>query len=104
MLEERVVLSCLYQKRKIFFRAYKINPSFLLWFDVFFDNPIDITKGVKYYVETSISGSANSCFGQNGQHSVVCSGVKFDFKNSGPSSDGTNVERGQFPGFLFIVK
>ena len=73
-------------------------------FDVFFDSPVDIEKGVTYHLEASISDSANSCFGQNGQHSVVCSGVKFDFKNSIYSGNGTTAERGQFPGCLFIVK
>jgi len=75
-------------------------------FNVFFDSPVDIEKGVRYHLEASISGFANSCFGQDGQHSVVCSGVKFDFKNSGyiGNGSGTTVERGQFPGFLFIVK
>ena len=53
-----------------------------------------------------ISGGANSCVGGNGQPSVVCSWVKFDFYNSGAEDNNneTNVERGQFPGFLFIVK
>ena len=73
-------------------------------FNVFFDSPVDIKKGVRYHLEASISGSANSCFGQNGQHSVVRSGVKFDFQNSNYSSNGTKVEQGQFPAFLFIVK
>jgi len=73
-------------------------------FNVIFDNPVDIKRGVTYHLEASISGSANSCFGQNGQQSVVCSGVKFDFKNSFYSSNGTIIERGQFPGLLFVVK
>ena len=60
-------------------------------FNVFFDSPVDIKKGVTYHVEASISGSANSCFGQNGQHSVVCSGVKFDFETSSFSSNRTTV-------------
>jgi len=73
-------------------------------FNVFFDSPVVITRGAKYHLEASISGSANSCFGQNGQQSVVSSGVKFEFKNSIYSSNGTKVERGQFPGLLFVVK
>jgi len=73
-------------------------------FDVFFDSPVDINKAVSYRVEATISGRANSCFGQNGQCSVVCSGVRFDFEDSTVSSNGTTVSRGQFPGFLFIVK
>ena len=73
-------------------------------FNVFFDSPVDIKKGVKHRLEAFISGSTNSCFGQNGQHSVVCSGVRFDFMNSSESTNGTRVDRGQFPEFLFIVK
>ncbi len=72
-------------------------------FNIFFDNPVVIKKGASYRVEASISG-ANSCFGQNGQQSVLCSGVRFDFKDSCESNNGTKVERGQFPGFLFTVK
>ena len=57
-------------------------------------------------MKASISGGTNSCVGENGQPSVVCSWVKFDFYNSGAEDNNneTNVERGQFPGFLFIVK
>ena len=73
-------------------------------FNVFFDSPVGMKKGVRYHVRASISGYANSCFGQNGQRSVVCSGVRFDFENSLQSSNGTQVERGQFPRLLFIVK
>ena len=72
--------------------------------NVFFDSPVDIKKGVRYRLEASISGGANSCFGQNGQRFVVCSGVRFDFRDSDQSSNGTKVGRGQFPGFLFTVK
>ena len=82
----------------------KSNPVSYYGFNVFFDSPVVIKRGVKYHLEASISGPANSCFGQNGQLSVVCSGVKFDFKNSHFSRNGTKVEQGQFPGFLFIVK
>ena len=73
-------------------------------FNVFFDSPVDIKKGVRHRLEASISDGANSCFGQNGQRSVVCSGVRFDFKDTATSSNGTTVEQGQFPGFLFTVK
>ena len=73
-------------------------------FNVFFGNPVVIRKGITYHLEAYISGSGDSCFGKNGQHSVVCSGIKFDFMNSSYNSNGTTVERGQFPGLLFIVK
>ena len=75
-------------------------------FDVLFHSPVGIKKGFRYHMKASISGGASSCVGGNGQPSVVCSWVKFDFYNSGAEDNNneTNVERGQFPGFLFIVK
>ena len=72
-------------------------------FKVFFDCPVVIKRDVTYRIEASISG-ANSCFGQDGTRSVLCSGVRFDFKDSAESSNGTKVARGQFPEFLFTVK
>ena len=71
-------------------------------FYIFFDRPVVIRRGVRHRVEASISG-ASSCFGQDGRKSVVCLGVSFDFRGSGESSNGTKVERGQFPEFLFTV-
>jgi len=73
-------------------------------FNVFFDSPVDIKKDVLHRLEASISDGANSCFGQNGQDCVVCSGVRFRFLTSSQSSNGTKVEEGQFPAFLFTVK
>jgi len=72
-------------------------------FNIFFDRPVVIRKGVRHRVEATISG-ANSCCGQDGRKSVVCLGVRFDFRDSGESSNGTTVERGQFPEFLFTVQ
>lgn len=72
-------------------------------FNIFFDRPVVIRKGIRHRVEASISG-ANSCFGQDGRKSVVClDRVKFHFRDSGESSNGTRAERGQFPEFLFTV-
>ena len=91
-------------KGKFSSECIKLNSVSYYGFNVFFDSPVVMKRGVKYHLEASISGSANSCFGQNGQHSVACSGVKFDFKDSSFSTNGTKVGRGQFPGLLFIVK
>ena len=63
-------------------------------FNVFFDNPVAIERGVRYHLDASIPGSANPWFGHNGQPSVV-----FYY-----CSNGTTVEQGQFPGLLFVVK
>ena len=69
-------------------------------FNVFFDHPVVIRKDCLYRIEASIRG-ANSCFGVDGRKSVLCSGVRFGFDDSGQSSNGTTVRRGQFPEFLF---
>ena len=71
-------------------------------FKVCFDNPVVIKKGVRYRIEASISG-ANSYSGQNGKDSMVCYGVKVNFEDSFASDNGTKVEQGQFPAFLFTV-
>ena len=71
-------------------------------FDIFFDHPVVIKKGGFYRIEGSICG-ANSCFGVDGGNSVLCSGVTFSFDDSSESNNGTRVERGQFPEFLFTV-
>ena len=71
-------------------------------FNIYFGNPVVIKKHLRYRIEASISG-ANSCSGQNGQNSMVCYGIKFKFQGSSASDNGTNVERGQFPAFLFTV-
>ena len=66
-------------------------------FNVFLDSPIK--NGVRYHMEASISGGANSCFGENGHPSVVCSWVTFKLYSSGAeNNNGTKVEQGQFPG------
>lgn len=72
-------------------------------FKFLFDDPVVIQKGVKYCVEAFISG-ANSCFGRNGNSPVTCSGVRFDFRDSVLSNNGTSVVQGQFPAFLFAMK
>ncbi|KAL9980116.1 hypothetical protein ACROYT_G008659 [Oculina patagonica] len=70
-------------------------------FDIFFDRPVVLKGGVRYRVEASISG-ASTCAGVNGKQSVLCSGVRFDFKKC-CSGSNTDVEKGQFPEFLFTV-
>ena len=70
-------------------------------FNIFFDRPVVIMKSGFYRIEASICG-ANSCFGVDGSKSVLCSGVTFSFRNNSESSNGTRVERGQFPEFFFL--
>jgi len=95
---------CLYSKSGESFPEFmKYDSAPYYGFTIFFDQPIFLKKDVEYRVEASISGSC-SCFGQNGKDNVLCSGVTFNFKSSRFSTNGTNVERGQFPEFLFTVK
>ncbi len=72
-------------------------------FNVFFDRPVLLKRDASYRAEATIFG-ANSCSVQNGQQSVYCSGVRFDFKSSSERNTGTDVKQGQFPEFLFISK
>ena len=81
----------------------KSEPVSFFGFNVFFDRPVVIKGDIKYRIEAFISGP-NSCFGKSGKGYVFCSGVRFDFINSGLSDNGTNVVRGQFPEILFTVK
>ena len=73
--------------------------------NIFFERAVDIKAGIRYRLEASISG-VNSYLGQNGQTSVLCSGVKFHFESSAEAlrSARTNVSQGQFPEFLFTMK
>ena len=79
-----------------------LEPVSYYAFNIFFDSPVAIRKGGFYRIEACIFG-ANSCFGVDGRRSVQCSGVTFSFENSSECSNGTRVERGQFPEFLFTV-
>lgn len=69
-------------------------------YEVLFDAPIIIKKSARYSVEAAISGSF-SWRGLGGEKTIQCSGVCFNFENSGQSDNGTSVIKGQFPGFLF---
>ena len=72
-------------------------------FEVFFDAPIVIEKSIRYSVDAVISGRF-SWRGLGGQNTIQCSGVCFNFENSGQSDNGTSVMKGQFPGFLFSIE
>jgi hypothetical protein len=54
-------------------KSGKFSPAFIKYesvsyygFNIFFDQPVSLKRGVEYRVEASISGS-NSCFGQSGK-------------------------------------
>lgn len=78
------------------------NSSYYWGFEALFDVPVIIDKDKKYSVEAAISGSF-SWRGLGGESSIQCSGVCFTFEDSGQSSNGTTVMKGQFPGFLFNI-
>ena len=73
--------------------------------NIFFDPPVDINRDIRHRIGASISGSS-SYLGQNGQKSVLCSGVTFNFVSSVATgrNNKTNVDQGQFPEFLFTLK
>ncbi|XP_078361265.1 BTB/POZ domain-containing protein 6-like [Oculina patagonica] len=81
----------------------KSEPVSYYGFSIFFNSPVVLKGDGRYRFEASISG-ANSCFGENGQETVLCSGVRFNFKTSAASGNGTTVKRGQFPQFIFTVE
>ena len=72
-------------------------------FEVLFDAPIKVEKSIRYSVEAAVSGSF-SWRGLGGEKTVQCSGVCFNFENSGQSDNGTSVINRQFPGFLFSIE
>ena len=80
----------------------KAEPASYYGFYIFLEPAVIIRNGCLYRFEASISG-ANSCFGQDGRESVLCSGVTFNFQNSSESTNGTRDGRGQFPEFLFTL-
>ncbi len=70
-------------------------------FDIFFDRPVVLKGDIRYRLEAWISGSS-TCTGLNGKQTVLCSGVRFDFKKCCSKSTST-VENGQFPEIIFAV-
>ena len=71
-------------------------------FEVYFDEKIILKKNTTYAVSAEISGphslSANYCVS-----SVRCSSATFTFMDNDLSENGTNVNKGQFPEFLFSL-
>ncbi|XP_068745430.1 BTB/POZ domain-containing protein 6-like [Montipora capricornis] len=68
-------------------------------FDVHFDSPVSIKKGIWYHLKACIDGPI-IWHGRSGVFSMQCPGVKFSFK-SHRGHFPTNVSQGQFPQFLF---
>ena len=69
-------------------------------FTVCFDPPLQLHKGKRYEVRSLIEGPS-SWYGEEGEPSLECSQVRFNFYLSASSSNGTTESRGQFSAFLF---
>ncbi|XP_078344860.1 BTB/POZ domain-containing protein 6-like [Oculina patagonica] len=73
-------------------------------FDVMFDSPVVLHKGIRYRIEAKIDGP-ESWLGCDGFCDVQCQGVKFSFLNCQEIDCGsTDVDYGQFAAFLFRPK
>ncbi len=66
-------------------------------FDVRFDRPVCLEEGKEYMLMAVIIGP-KSWYGEDGQTSVECQGVRFTFRSHVPFR--TTETRGQFPAFL----
>ena len=80
----------------------KSDTSTYYGFDVLFDRPIILNANKEYKIKSIIKGPT-SWYGKDGQTSVKCQGVRFTFRCSAENSNGTDIERGQFPEILFSV-
>ena len=69
-------------------------------FDVQFDRSVCLKKNKEYKLVSHIKGPA-SWYGGDGQETVESEGVKFTFRTSNGSTNGTSATGGQFPA-LFI--
>ena len=72
-------------------------------FDVLFNRPVCLEENKEYKLVSLIEGP-NSWYGEEGQESVECEGVRFTFSSSKASTNFTSVAKGQFPAFLFSYK
>lgn len=71
-------------------------------FDVTFDSPLLLKKGVLYHVKAAMSGPI-IWHGKGGLNTIQCPGVKFSFKNHKKNLK-TNIREGQFPHFVFSLE
>ena len=71
-------------------------------FEITFFKGVSLKKYTLYRLSALISGPS-SAKGRDGVSSVQCSGVTFTFKVSSPPSNGTRIDKGQFPELLFSI-
>ena len=72
-------------------------------FDVLLEPPVSLIKGNRYHIEADISGP-KSFGGMHGNIDIERSGVTFNFENRKYRFDGTGIERGQLPEFIFSLQ
>ena len=72
-------------------------------FDVMFNRPVDLEQDKLYEVVSVIQGPSSWRVGA-GKNPVAVQGVQFSFSNSAASTNGTCVDYGQFPAFLFSLR
>ena len=78
-----------------------LHKSEKFWgFDVFLEPPVSLIKGNWYYFEAYINGPP-SFGGRPGNNQIESSGATFNFENRKYMYDGTGVEMGQLPEFMF---
>ena len=72
-------------------------------FDVMFSHPVYLEQDKRYGVVSRIRGP--SSWGvKTGKTAVEVQGVQFSFSHSDASTNGTGVNSGQFPSFLFSLR
>ena len=69
-------------------------------FDVMFDHPVSLEQGKTYEIVSLIKGPP-SWRVIHGKHSDEVEGIQFSFSKSASSRNGTDVNLGQFPSFIF---
>ena len=72
-------------------------------FDVMFNHPVHLEQDKLYEVVSFIWGPSSWCLA-SGKNAVEVQGVWFSFRVSAASSNGTGVNSGQFPSFLFSLR
>ena len=71
-------------------------------FDVMFNRPVHLEQDKPYEIVSLIKGPRSWRVGV-GKNSVEIQGVKFSFNDSAASTNGTKLDCGQFPAFLFSL-
>ena len=69
-------------------------------FDVMFDHPVSLERGKAYEIVSLIKGSSSWRVAQGKMLDKV-QGIQFSFSTSATSKNGTSVNVGQFPSFIF---